>query len=494
MNLKPVKKNFYLNPIARMYLAALQLVKVLIAGRGFGKSFVNGISILTKVWQMPKSKGLFLGATYTQIFTNTLLPIKSAWAFFGYIEGIHYVVGIRPPKHFDSPFMKPGNYQNVITWWNGTTVVLASMDRPALNRGGNNDWVISDEALLIKKDEYDRNIAPSVRGSHTSLKGKPGHLSEEFTSSMPFGSFGQWLFDKKTAANNPENDTFYIEGTSWHNRKILGDEVLKKWHREMNPMIYLIEVMNYRIRQFGDVFYPALKEKHWYTDSDNFDYVDTLGANLNEFTRDCRWDKDYSRNMPLTISHDWGKFNCITIDQDHTDEIRFINAMHVHVEDSKIIDDLANDFCDYYHYHHENHKYVYQFGDKSGNNAEGNAKLNNFEQFATVLRKRGWTVTRMKTGDVNHLDRHTFISKLHREEDPRLPKLRYNALQCKDLRISLESARMKDTQKDKSSEKPKSGVKPEHATHYSDAHDYRLWHGVHDRIEEPDYTGHVDFG
>ncbi|MCO6367849.1 hypothetical protein GBO34_00790 [Roseivirga pacifica] len=490
MNLKPVKKGFHLNPIAQLYIMSLNLVKVLIAGRGFGKSFINGISILIKVWKLPKSKGLFLGATYTQIWTNTLLPIKSAWAWFGYVEGVHYVIGIRPPKYFDDPFMKPGNYKNVITFWNGTTVIMASMDRPELNRGGNNDWCITDEALLVKKDDYDRNIAPSIRGSHTSLKGKQGHLSEEFTSSMPFGSIGTWLLDKKKASRDPENDTFYIEGTSWHNRKVLGDEVLKKWKREMSPIIYLIEVMNYRIRQFGDVFYPSLKEKHWYSDSDNFDYIDTLGVELKAEERDCRWDKDYNREKPINISHDWGAFNCITIDQAYPVELRFINAMHVTHPD--IIDDLANNFCDYYHYHHENHKYIYQYGDKSGNKREGNAKLSNFEQFAAVLRKRGWNVQRMKTGDVNHLERHTFINKVHREEDSRLPKVRHNLLRCKNLRISLESAAMKGTQKDKSSENLKSGVAPEHATHYSDAYDYRIWHGYHHKIEEATYTSPVD--
>lgn len=490
MKIKPVRKDFYLNPIAQMYLQALQLVKVLIAGRGFGKSFINGISILIKVHDMPKSKGLFLGATYTQILTNTLLPIKSAWQWFGYIEGIHYVVGIRPPKHFDEPFMKPGSYQNVVTFFNGSTVVLASMDRPSLNRGGNNDWVITDEALLIKKDEYDRNIAPSIRGSHTSLKGKPGHLAEEFTSSMPFGSLGTWLFDKKKDSRNPENDTFYIEGTSWHNRKILGDEVLKKWHRNMTPIIYLIEVMNHRIRQFGDLFYPSLKASHWYTDADNFNYIDTLGVNLAEHTRSAKWDKDYNREKPINISHDWGAFNCITIDQEYPREVRFINAMHVtHPE---IIDDLAGYFCNYYEGHHENHKTIYQWGDKSGKKREANAKLSYFEQFAAVLRKKGWTVQRMKVGDVEHLERHRFISQLHREEDPTLPKIRHNAIRCKDLRISLESAGMRKTEKDKSSENPNSGVKPEHATHYSDAYDYRLYHGLQNKVKGRRYRSKVE--
>jgi hypothetical protein len=305
MSLKPKKKGFYLNPIAQLYLMATQLVKVLIAGRGFGKSFVNGISIMMKVASMPKSRGIFLGATYTQILTNTLLPMKSAWAWFGYKEGIDYVIGKKPPAYFDKPYQQPDRFDNVITWWNGTTIILGSMDRPQLLRGGNNDWLIADEALLIKKDSYDQIIATSIRGSHPLLKGKKGHLSEEFTSSMPYGSLGKWLLEMEADSKNPDNDTFYIQGTSWHNRVILGDEVLKKWKRNMSTTTYLIEVMNERIRQLGSLFYPSLTDNHWYVDSFDYGFIDTLGYNLQDKAQDCRWDKDRVTDLPINISHDW---------------------------------------------------------------------------------------------------------------------------------------------------------------------------------------------
>jgi hypothetical protein len=68
MSLKPKKKGFYLNPIAQLYLMATQLVKVLIAGRGFGKSFVNGISIMMKVASMPKSRAHF---PWCHIYANS---------------------------------------------------------------------------------------------------------------------------------------------------------------------------------------------------------------------------------------------------------------------------------------------------------------------------------------------------------------------------------------------------------------------------------------
>jgi hypothetical protein len=504
MKFKPGKKtkDWYLNPVAQLYLMARQLVKILIAGRGFGKSFVNGISVMMKVAALPRSRGLFLGATYTQILTNTLLPMKNAWAMFGYYEGKDYVIGKKPPANWDAPYQKPDRYENVITWWNGTTIVLGSMDRPQLIRGGNYDWVITDEALLVKEDQYAQIVTPTIRGSHILLHGKPGHLAEEFTSSMPYGSLGKWLLIKEKEAAYPENNTFFIEGTSWDNVHILTEKVLMKWKRTLPPLIYQIEVMNKRIAQFGNMFYPSLKDHHFYTNSYEYNYIDNLGYDTSA-QKDSRWDKDCDTNSPLAISHDWGAFNCITVDQysdrpwpinqeftipAHT--VRFINYMYV--SHPRIHTDLAKDFCSYYA-HHKN-KRVFQYGDKSGNNKMANSKETMFQEFADILRRNGWYVMKQATGDAEHLARHNFINKLHLEEEyPHLPKVMYNVNNCKDLRIALESAPMKDGQKDKSSERnPR--IKQEHATHGTDAHDYRLWFGFQRRMGARQYSSEVSFG
>lgn len=487
MKVTPIKKKLYLNPIAQLFILARQLIKVLIAGRGFGKSFDNGIIVADKVEKLPRSKGLFLGVTYTQILTNTLIPMKAALEWLGYEDGIHYVVGKRPPDWFKKPFQKPERYENVVTFWNGTTMVMGSFDRPQLLRGGSYDWVITDEALLIKKDQYDQIVQFAIRATHPSLKGKPGHLQEIFTSSMPYGSLGSWLLDYEQKAKKQPDNYFYIEGTSWHNRVILGDATIQKWNRESAPLQYAVEVMNKRVRQFGALFYPSLAERHWYTDSYEYSFIDNLGLNAKEYIKDSRWDKDCDPDLPLNISHDWGAFNCITIDQEKDTELHFINAMHVtHPE---IIDDLAKKFCTYYKHHKK--RTVFQWGDKSGNKKEGNSKLTYFEQFAEILRDNGWRVIRKKVGDIQHLERHRFINILHREEDERLPKIRYNTNNCKDLRIALESAPMKDGKKDKSSENNPS-YKPEHATHYTDAHDYRLYHGLINKSKRTPYESRVE--
>lgn len=472
MKQKPTQISRYLNPIAQLYLMAMQAIRVLIAGRGFGKSFDNGLDVAKKVEALPRSTGLFLGVTYTQILTNTLLPMKSAWEqYCGYIEGIHFVVGKKPPEHFEKPFRKPERYENVVTFWNGTTLVFGSLDRPQLLRGGSYDWDIVDEALLVKKDIYDQIVVPTIRPTHPSLKGKPYHLQQSFTSSMPYGSFGSWLLDMEQKAKADPRNFFYIEGTSWHNRVILGDETILGWQRQMNKVQYLVEVMNKRVRSFGAQFYPALTDKHWYSESYNYDHVDSMGLSLKEYKKDSRWDADCDPTLPLIGSHDFGVFNCLVIAQEQKEVTRFINTLHTY--HPKTLDDLAKEFCRYYA-HHKN-KVFLQYGDRSGNNRQPNKTSTYFEQFAEILRANGWSVRRMRIAHVEHLERHRFIINLHNEKYTHMPKLRYNANNCADLRIALESTPMKADKKDKSSE-GQPGVKPEHATHYTDAHDYLLYH------------------
>lgn len=474
------QKEFYLNPIAHKFVKNESQVKCLIAGRGFSKSFCHGAIFAGHAHNIPRGRSIFLGETYTQILTNTLLPIISAWEWYGYIEDVDYVIGKKPPSYFAKPLSQTKQYENVITFFNGYSIILGSMDRPALIRGGSNDTLSVDEAFRTKFDDLDAHVFPSIRGSHPSLRDKKGALQKIYTSSMPYGNSGKWLLDLEAQSKDPANSTFYIEGSTLHNWKVLGKKAIMEMKRDMSPTRFAIEVLNKRI-QYGSLFYPSLTDKHFYT-AENYSHILNLGLKINQ-KRDSRWDDDCDTNLPLNISHDWGAFNCITIDQYHqsTKTVKMINAMHV--VHPNIIDDLANKFCDYYEHHKR--KVVYQWGDKSGNKKEANAKLSYFQQFASILNKRGWRVIMMKVGDIDSLARHDFFNKVHRSGYP--ISVEYNAENCKDLRIALETAPMKDNKKDKSSEN-NPNVKQQHATHYTDAHDYRLYWGF---VSMTKSTGHM---
>lgn len=474
----------YLNPVAQLHLLSKAPYKILLAGRGFSKSFANGVKQGKKVEAMPMSCGLFNSPTYSMIYTKTLVPMKAAWEqHLGYIEGIHYVVGKAPPKWYAKPWHKPHRYENVVTFWNGRTVIFGSFDRPALISGGSYDDVDTDEAYLIDKEDYDNFVIPTVRGTHPSFKGLPEHLQQSFTSSMPFKNQGDYLLDfYGKAKSNPDMYHFIgwepnvkvQKGSTWMNKVVLGEKAILQMKAEMHERSYMVMIENQQVTNFGSLFYPALSKKHWYTPRAN---EKTISLPLGELTgkRDASYDDspdDYNPHMPIHLSHDWGAFNCIIIAQEYPREIRIINSMHTH--HPKTIDDLADQFCEYYRMHSDSAKLVYQWGDKSGNNRQANAKLTYFEQFAEKLRARGWRVIRKRVGDIEHLARHRFITNLHNEQDTRLPRIRHNA-RCNDLRIAMESAPMKDDQKDKSSERNDS-IKPEHATHYTDAYDYFLYH------------------
>lgn len=466
-----VEKEQYLNPVAKLFLQMPVLKKVLVAGRGFGKSFVNGNTIARMVEVFPKSRGLFVGPTYTQIFTNSLLPVKSAWEFNNYYEKIHYVVGKTPPNAFERPYAKPDKFENVITFWNGTTINLGSFDRPQLIRGASYDWVIVDEALLINYQKYTEVITPTLRGSHILLKDHPLQRSEQFTSSMPYGASGQWLLDFKSKMQQYPKDYFYIEGTSWDNIHVLGIDTLKSWRRDMPQTQYDVEVMNRRNVRHGELFYPSLKDTHFYIESYNYDHIDSI--NILGTAKDCRWDSDCKLDSPLNLSFDFGAFNTLLVDQErkHPYTIHYLN--HLYVSHPDTLNDLVDNFHNYYLHMHN--RILYIWGDKSGNKRMENSKLTMFEQVMDRLRSKGWRPIKRKTADVEHLERHRFIDVLLREEHSHLPAIRINYNNCKDLRISLEDAKMRNEKKDKRSE-GNPAIAQQHATHATDAFDYRLYH------------------
>lgn len=456
---------------------APQRVKVGNLGRGAGKSHGNGCDIAQDLKPLARGKGLFLGLTYSQILSNTLLPICSALEMYGYYRDIHYVIGKRPPSHFVTPYQKPERYENIMTFWNGYTISLASFDRPQLLRGGSNDFVKVDEALLVKKERYDEVIVPTLRPSHIMLKDRPRMLHEHFMTSMPYGTLGDWLFEIEEKAKVMPDKFFYIEGNSWDNVEILGEETILNWKSSMTKIRYEIEVLGKRIRNVGDLFYPNLRDQHFYDFSDNEDFLDSFEYDLTkikEFTDnpDSRMDIDINSERPLDLSFDFGTFSCVWVGQQRGDYYNLVNSFFVKSPDT--VNELVDKFCKYYQYHRN--KVVMVYGDKGGKRRDERSYENTFQMIQKRFRENGWRMIKKKTADIAHWDRHIFINEVF-EENPlnRQPKIRINRQKNKDGIISLQSAGMtQDRQKDKSSERK--AIAQEHATHFSDAFDYLIYH------------------
>src|SRR6185369_9177020 len=112
-----------------------------------------------------------------------------------YKEGIPYVVGKAPLKHFEKPYHRPHRYENVVTFWNGRSILFGSFDRPEFISGSSFDDADHDEVYLTEKDDHDNFVIPTMRGTHPSFRDCEWHLRQTYTSSMPFRNQGDWLLD-----------------------------------------------------------------------------------------------------------------------------------------------------------------------------------------------------------------------------------------------------------------------------------------------------------
>lgn len=479
-----IKKNIYLNPKQMQLVQATQKEKVFIGGRGVGKSTVNGVETSLNVRYLPRSKGFILGLTYNQILTKFLPPVIDMWERIGLKEWIsdkqpgHYIIGKQPPAYFERPWQPPRYYQNIISFSNGSCVELISFDRKNANRGGNYDWGVLDEAALVPKDRWDKEISVSVRGNIHRYN-HHRHQNILYITSMPWLPSGMWVPDMAEDAKQYPSDFFYVEATAYDNIDVLGKDYLQRLKRKLPTLVYEVEVMNKRITRIPNCFYDEFDEqRHCYTNS--FLYTDTEGGITTN-------DADYIPTMPIDISMDFGaSFTCMVVAQEHGRDLRIINNFYSkrnHEEGSRnLITETIQKFAAYYGQHQS---VVRVRGDRNGNNKQANSEYTFFEMVERELRKLGMKAELMvpRRLDALHRLKHFTINQLLAEANPRLPRIRINQNRCKELIISIQASPVTmEFRKDKSSEQQ--DIPQERATHLSDAFDYLVYHLYAGEVEQ----------
>ena len=148
--MKQTDKKIYLNKIQQrvMYIGAK--TTVVVAGRRTGKTYGIGAPFaLRNMQRMPGSTGGIVVPTFRHGLTNTLPGLFSFWKNVGLVEGIHYVVGKRPPKTFAKAKIEPREYEHVISFYNGSRAVLISQDITGSSNSLTLDWLLVDEAKFI---------------------------------------------------------------------------------------------------------------------------------------------------------------------------------------------------------------------------------------------------------------------------------------------------------------------------------------------------------
>ena len=446
--------------------------KMLIWGRGTGKTTVLADEIIDLVELMPRGKFGFLGLTYFHLKTKSLPAIIDQWERRGYIRGLHYFISHKPPKIYKwkEPYQPPMDYSNCIIFYNGSMVELISFDRPEMARSGNYDHLFGDEITKINKQALYSDVIPSNRGNKQRFKNIRRHHGTTFCGSMPIVPSAQWVFEyEELMAKYPE-DYMYLEASALDNIKILGEKYLRDNKRMMPSVVYDLEILNIRPKPNTNGFYPSLGEQHYYMPMYDYLYYDTEES----VSIDSRGDLDCNKSKPLDLSLDFGsRINCAIVGQLHGAEYRLIKNFYKDHPD--IIDDVIKAFCDYYQHHKE--KVVYLYGGADGSTHKANSKLTYFEQVSQILDKAGWRVQLMFPGvEAGHMDKYQFYNRFLKEEFPNVPVLRINQTNCMETIVSMQDAPIKvdEIKKDKRSERD-INLPQWKATHLSDTADNLLY-------------------
>lgn len=468
-----------------LFVLSYQKTRILEWGRGTGKSTILARSIYDCVIQMPRSKGVMVAETYAQIKTRTLPSTIAGLEQHGIYKDIHYFVGRKPHQtwNWPEPHEPPLDYSHCMYFWNGTVVVFISQDGGAASgRGLNVDWVVGDEAARLDEELFNTDVLLTNRGNEFKKAiypdGKwknygecPLHHSITLATSTPVTAKGRWILKYEQAALLNKDEVLFLRASAEINRKNLGENYFKMAKATMPDFLYDAEVKNIRITQIEDGFYPKLNEsKHCYNNF-NHDYYRTLALNT---TPTCMGDADLNVDQPLIVGIDWGaNINCMVVCQSQGHEFKFLK--NIYVKFPKTIDDLVDDFCEYYAAH--KNKTMRLWYDPSGNNKVANSKITFAQQVAQRLILKGWSVDLMTkwNNQESHEVKYKLWLNILSGEDPKYPAVSFNKSNCQELWISMTSAPAKQglkvsIQKDKSSEKKK-GFAQEHATHFSDAAD-----------------------
>lgn len=450
------------------------------AARGTGKSTLLGWFLKEAVKQMPRSTGVIVGETFVQIKSRTLPSTKEGLEMFGLFEGIDYVVGRSgKPLGFEMPFQAPDSWTNVIHFRNGAIAVMVSLDNPNSGRGLNSYWVIGDEAALLSYERLFNNVLTTNRAKKAIFNKASMLHAQIFVSSVAMTEKGKWFTERENLSKEDPLRYAFIKANAYINAHNLKEGWIDDMRKEaLSRTLFNAEILNIRPSGVQDGFYAQLRPKvHYYRYKYNIEAIEAAGQ---DYKPSCSFDQDLVRGVPLQINLDFGgKINCMTISQ-YLKSIHTVNFIkEFHKKHPDILDDLVDEFHDYYKPHQASNNIIHMYRDSSGAKKEANSKTTLAEDVIIRLQSKGWRVIDKtpRTNNPGHTEKYRLINLILSESDHTFPNVRINEDNCPNLIISMENAPTKGDdgfEKDKSSERSKV-ILQEHATHYSDTLDYNLF-------------------
>jgi hypothetical protein len=151
------------------------------AGVGSGKSHVAGAISLDFAINNPEVRGFIAANTYSQLSGATLSRIFDCWAnTFNVIKNRDYVVDRIPPPHFKKFGAPLKGYENIISFVNGATIFVGSLENYQAIDGTEFGWAILDETKDTREEAVKEVIVARLRQKGMWLNPITQAISKEF--------------------------------------------------------------------------------------------------------------------------------------------------------------------------------------------------------------------------------------------------------------------------------------------------------------------------
>lgn len=516
------EKKIYFNKPQRLTQLIGANTTVIVAGRRTGKTdSIAAPFVLRNMQRMPGSTGGIVVPTFKHGLTNTLPGLLAAWKRWGFLSGVHYVVGRKPPKSFKRPIIEPNDYEHVISFYNGSIAVIISQDRPGSSNSLTLSWLLVDEAKFIDYQKLKDETLPANGGIKSYFGKHSFNHSIMILSDMPQTQKGSWFLhyrDKMDAeliktiegtvyeiwrtkerirSLNAQGEqvppylkgylrrldaslnkmrsvaVYYREYSSIENLQLLGENYIKQMKRDLTPLTFQTSILCQRIGIAKDGFYSSMKEAHKY-DASDFNYLDTLGYEFEPTAIDSRADSDIDPDAPICIGMDYNaNINWIVAGQPKQRRLNVIKSFYVKFE--RKIPALVEDFCAYYAKHRNKTVIFYYDATALGSNYAVNE-----QDFRWVVvhefERRGWQVEAVYIGNpMRHDEKYLLINQGFAGKQRLMPF--FNRQNNDDLILAIQAAGVargrNGFRKDKAGEKLAESEEDllEHRTDGTDAFD-----------------------
>ena len=470
-------------------------ISVIVAGRRTGKTdSIAAPFVLRNMQRMPGSTGGIVVPTFKHGLTNTLPGLLAAWKRWGFIRGIHYVIGRRPPRTFAKPVTEPADYEHVISFYNGSCAVIISQDRPGSSNSLTLSWLLIDEAKFIDYNKLKDETLPANGGIKSHFGMHSFNHSIMILSDMPQTQKGSWFLHYKEKMDTEviraieglvydiwklkeriktmraagsdvpkaliyqlrHKDrqlnqlrsvaVYYKEYSSIENLQLLGENYIRQMKRDLTPLTFQTSILCQRIGIAKDGFYSSMRERHKY-DASDMDYLDNVAHSffsddaalspVEDQGLDCRADKDLNPMAPICIGMDYNaNINWIVAGQPSGRRLNILKSFYVKFE--RKLPALIDDFCTYYA-HHQNKTVIFYYD----TTALGSNYAVNEQDFHWVIvhefERHGWTVIDVYLGNpMRHDEKYLLINQAFAGKQRLMPF--FNRQNNDDLILAIQVA------------------------------------------------------